>query len=167
MRSGSENVVRFGHKEHSFVYAVALKYMRDPDEADDVTQEALLRAFRHRESFRGDSRFTTWLYQVTATTALMQMRKRQRRGKEQPIGTGEERVAGGRSPEDTAAAREELAVAARELRRLGDGYDRVVRMYVAGYSHSEIAGALGLHAGNVKTRAHRGLSALRAELAAA
>src|SRR3954468_4579167 len=70
--------VRFGEREREYVFSVAMKYVKDEDEAADVAQEAMLLAYRHRASFRGDSRFTTWLYRVAATTALMHLRKDRR-----------------------------------------------------------------------------------------
>src|SRR6266508_1266027 len=70
--------VRFGEREREYVFSVAMKYVKDEDEAADVAQEAMLLAYRHRASFRGDSRFTTWLYRVAATTALMHLRKKRR-----------------------------------------------------------------------------------------
>ena len=68
--------VRFEGREREYVYAVAMKYLKDEDEAADVAQDAMLNAYRHRKSFRGDSRFTTWLYRVAATTALPGHRRR-------------------------------------------------------------------------------------------
>src|SRR6266567_4585720 len=53
------NKIQFTAKEREFVYGVAMKYMKDEEKAHDVTQDALLLAYRHRASFRGDSRFTT------------------------------------------------------------------------------------------------------------
>ena len=47
-------------------------------DAEDVTQEAMLLAHRYRDSFRGESRYSTWLYRVTATAALMFLRKQRR-----------------------------------------------------------------------------------------
>ena len=72
------DTIRFTAKEREFVYGVAMKYMKDEEKAHDVTQDALLLAYRHRQSFRGDSRFTTWLYRIAATTALMHLRKDRR-----------------------------------------------------------------------------------------
>ena len=68
-----------GDRERQYVFSVAMKYLKDEDAAEDVTQDALLLAHRHRDSFRGDSRFSTWLYRVAATTALMYLRKQRRR----------------------------------------------------------------------------------------
>src|SRR3972149_5364139 len=70
--------VRFGDREREYVFSVAMKYVKDEEEAADVAQDAMLLAYRHRASFRGDSRFTTWLYRVAATTALMHLRKKRR-----------------------------------------------------------------------------------------
>src|SRR5262245_54105978 len=68
----------------SYVFSVAMKYVKDEDAAADVAQEAMLLAHRHRDSFRGDSLYTTWLYRVTATTALMYLRRQRRIGREVP-----------------------------------------------------------------------------------
>src|SRR5437773_7477611 len=67
--------VRFTEKEREFVFGVAMKFMKDEERANDVTQDAMLLAYRHQDSFRGASRFTTWLYRIAATTSLMHLRK--------------------------------------------------------------------------------------------
>src|SRR5437868_5012066 len=75
METPNNSAIRFTEREREFVFGVAMKYMKDEERAADVTQDALLLAFRHKESFRGDSRFTTWLYRIAATTALMHLRR--------------------------------------------------------------------------------------------
>ncbi len=170
--------VRFEGREREYVYAVAMKYLKDEDEAADVAQDALLNAFRHRASFRGDSRFTTWLYRVAATTALMHLRKKRRARAAFPApevsGDGEladltaDLAAGGPSPEDEAAAHEALTLAGKRLSALGDKYGPIFKMRFAdGYSESEIAEELELNVATVKTRAYRARAALREEIAAA
>src|SRR5712691_1561463 len=122
---------RFDKREREYVFAVAMKYLKDEDEAADVAQDALLNAYRHRASFRGDSRFTTWLYRVAATTALMHLRKKRRSRvtltsyephDDEAADAMADLVAGGPSPEDEAAAHEALSLAGRRLRSLGDKY---------------------------------------------
>jgi RNA polymerase sigma-70 factor (ECF subfamily) len=163
-------------RERQYVFSVAMKYLKDPDAAEDVTQDALLLVHRHRDSFRGDSRFSTWLYRVAATTALMYLRKQRRRGRElpMPLRTDEERdqpapiehtdsVSG---PAERVAAAEEVALVDRRLRAMGDRYRRVFWMRFAdGFSEAEIAERLGLHLSTVKTRTHRARQAVRAALA--
>ena len=61
-----------------------MKYVRNEQDAEDVTQDAMLLAHRYRDSFRGESRYSTWLYRVTATAALMFLRKQRRLSREVP-----------------------------------------------------------------------------------
>lgn len=163
-------------RERQYVFSVAMKYLKDPDAAEDVTQDALLLAHRHRDSFRGDSRFSTWLYRVATTTALMYLRKQRRRGREQsmPLRSDEEHdqpapiehTDGESGPAERVAAAEEVALADRRLRAMGDRYRRVFWMRFAdGFSEAEIAERLGLHLSTVKTRTHRARQAVRAALA--
>lgn len=68
-------VIRYRHK----VLKLIMRYVRDPVEAEDVAQEAFLKAYRALPSFRGDSAFYTWLYRIainTAKNALVSSRRR-------------------------------------------------------------------------------------------
>lgn len=170
--------VRFGDREREYVFSVAMKYVKDEEEAADVAQEAMLLAFRHRASFRGDSRFTTWLYRVAATTALMHLRKKRRTPRELTVAFSDETQtvhdlledvpAGGASPEEQYIAHEQVARARTRLDEMGDKYGPVFELrFVEGYSESEIAKKLKLNVGTVKTRAYRARAAVRAELATA
>src|SRR6478736_8892408 len=71
-------------RTRDYVRSVAMKYVRNEADADDVTQDAMLLAHRYRASFRGESRYSTWLYRVTATAALMFLRKQRRTAREIP-----------------------------------------------------------------------------------
>src|SRR5690242_18674091 len=71
-------------RTREYVRSVAMKYVRNDYDADDVTQDAMLLAHRYRDSFRGESRYTTWLYRVTATAALMFLRRQRRISRELP-----------------------------------------------------------------------------------
>src|SRR5215475_728511 len=76
-------------RTRAYVKSIALKYVRNEQDAEDVTQDAMLLAHRYRNAFRGDSRYSTWLYRVTATAALMFLRKQRRLSREIPAsGTG-------------------------------------------------------------------------------
>jgi RNA polymerase sigma-70 factor (ECF subfamily) len=157
------------------VFAVAMKYLKDEDAAEDVTQDALLLAHRHRGSFRGTSRFSTWLYRVAATTALMHLRSRRRRSREVLAGLrqDDERDPAGTSsaehrdptsgPADRLGACEELSRIDARLREMGPRYREVFWLRFAdGYSEAEIAEKMGLHLSTVKTRTHRARRALAA-----
>jgi RNA polymerase sigma-70 factor (ECF subfamily) len=162
--------IRFTAKERDFVYGVAMKYMKDEEKAHDVTQDALLLAYRHRDSFRGDSRFTTWLYRIAATTALMHLRKDRRLPLLTSIDGGEDESVeeprnDASTPEEQSASSEAVHLAGERLAEMGDKYGQIFSMrFVEGYSESEIARRLSLNVATVKTRAYRARAHLRKEL---
>src|ERR1041385_5890992 len=162
-------------RTRAYVRSIAMKYVHNDQDADDVTQDAMLLAHRHRDAFRGDSRYSTWLYRVTATAALMFLRKQRRLAREIPSsGTNVadedgtpwlERVS---APTDLRAeviARADLGVVADAVAKLGAKYPAVFwKRYGEGRTATEIASELGVSVAAVKTRAFR---ARQAALAAA
>jgi len=59
------------------VYSLSIKMLRNPQDAEDVLQDTFLRAYRGLKSFKGNSTFSTWIYRITANSALMKLRKKQ------------------------------------------------------------------------------------------
>jgi RNA polymerase sigma-70 factor (ECF subfamily) len=155
-------------RDRSYVRSVAMKYVKDETDAEDVTQDALLLAHRYRDSFRGESRYSTWLYRVTATAALMFLRKQRRLAREVPAsGTVDddgtpwlERQAGATDVRGDVIARAELGQVAEAVAALGAKYPAVFwKRYGEGRTETEIARELGISVAAVKTRAFRGRQA--------
>jgi RNA polymerase sigma-70 factor (ECF subfamily) len=151
-----------------------MKFMKDEERANDVTQDALLNAYRHQDSFRGDSRFTTWLYRIAATTSLMHLRKERARPLTQSLSADEEDAvrdephAKTSTPEEQWASAEAVQLAGARLAEMGDKYGDIFAMrFVEGYSESEIARKLRLNVSTVKTRAYRARTFVKEELARA
>jgi RNA polymerase sigma-70 factor (ECF subfamily) len=165
------HTVQFTEKEREFVYGVTMKYLKDDEEARDATQDAMLLAYRHKDSFRGDSRFTTWLYRIAATTALMRLRKRRRSpqllsssGRDDENLQAEPRSTAP-SPEEMSSSSEAIAQYQTRLSSMGEKYGNIFRMrFLEGYSESEIARKLGLNVSTVKTRAYRARTHLKRHL---
>jgi RNA polymerase sigma-70 factor (ECF subfamily) len=152
----------------AYVKSIAMKYVRDDSDAEDVTQDAMLLAHRYRASFRGESRFSTWLYRVTATAALMFLRKQRRLSREIPSSgalTDDEGNGGTpwleqhAAPTDLRAevlAKSDLALVSDAVAALGTKYPAVFwKRYGEGRTETEIARDLGLSVAAVKTRAFR------------
>jgi len=79
-RSQQDDERAFGElvgRYESKVYSLALKMVRNPEDAEDVLQDTFLRAYRGIKSFQGASTFSTWIYRITANSALMRLRKKQ------------------------------------------------------------------------------------------
>jgi len=151
-------------RTRAYVRSVALKYIRNEQDAEDVTQDAMLLAHRYRDSFRGESRYSTWLYRVTATAALMFLRKQRRLSREIPAsGSVDEEGTGllerQPAPSDLCSeviARADAATATQAVARLGAKYPAVFwKRYGEGRTETEIAKELGLSVAAVKTRAFR------------
>src|SRR5215208_3188701 len=151
-------------RARAYVRSVALKYIRNEQDAEDVTQDAMLLAHRYRNSFRGESRYSTWLYRVTATAALMFLRKQRRLSREIPAsgamdeeGTGLlERQAAPGDLRGEVIARHETNTVAAAVAALGAKYPAVFwKRYGEGRTETEIAREMGLSIAAVKTRAFR------------
>lgn len=160
---------RFDDALVRYAYRIALRYVHDADAAWDVTQEALIRVLRHQASYRGDSAYSTWVFRIVATSALMHLRSGRRRAREISADgeRGDERglfdrLPSGANPERDVASAECAAVALAAVDRLGDKYGRVFRLrYGEGCSETEVARLIGAPLPTVKTRAHRALVAAR------
>lgn len=149
----------FGPEERRFVYAVARRIVQTDEDADDVAQDALLLAHRHLASFRGDSRFRTWLYRIATTTALGHLRRTKRARLQVAIGDVE-LVDPAKTAEQSVAEAEVHALVRGEVAKLDAPY-RDVLLVRADASEVEAAERLGISIANVKVRAHRARKQLR------
>ena len=143
--------------------------------AEDVAQEAVLKAFKNLASFRGESRFSTWLTQITINEARMKLRK-DRRHLYESLDEGQRTDEGDYVPTDFADWREipSEALAQKELRKiladavaaLPDNYRSVLMLRdVQHLSIRETAKMLGISEPNVKTRLLRARLQMRDALA--
>jgi RNA polymerase sigma-70 factor (ECF subfamily) len=162
-------------RTRAYVKSVAMKYVRNEQDADDVAQDAMLLAHRYQNSFRGESRYTTWLYRVAATAALMFLRRQRRIGREIPASTAVDDEGASwleRQPDDSdtraeVIAKNELAHVQAAVAALGAKYPAVFwKRYGEGRTETEIANELGISVAAVKTRAFRGRQAALRALAA-
>jgi RNA polymerase sigma-70 factor (ECF subfamily) len=146
------------------VYSLCLRILRDPDDAAEAAQEAYVKAWRGLRGFRGDARFTTWMYRVATNAAITTRRSRQRRWRHE-TGTDEEmlvHIPSTASTEESAHARLDLHELERAIGSLPALYrDAVVLRDVYGFSIDELARHLGISETAAKVRVHRGRKRLR------
>ena len=140
------------------VWRLSLRLTNDRSAADDVTQEAFVRAYRFLPRYRGDSKFSTWLFSIARNCALDELRRVERRRRL----SGELRTQEAR-PADHGVrleVAEALAALPRELR------EPVVLIDMFGTSYAEVAGMLGVPLGTIKSRVHRARELLALSLVA-
>lgn len=141
------------------IWRLSLHLLRSPTAADDVTQEAFLRAFRFLPRYRGDARFTTWLFSIARNCALDELRRGARRKRLLERTSAEGPPAKG-DPQVAIEVREALAELTLELR------EPVVLIDMFGLSYRETAEVLEIPEGTVKSRVHRARELLVSALSA-
>jgi RNA polymerase sigma-70 factor (ECF subfamily) len=149
------------HPYERRVYSAALAILRNVADAEDVAQEAVLKALKHIRQFRAESRFSTWLIQITVNEARMRIR-RQRANKIEPIVDHQDEegnyvprdFADWREiPSETLERNEVRQKLAEALASLGEKYREVfVLRDMQHLSIEETAKALGISSASVKTR---------------
>ncbi len=140
------------------LWAIALRTLRDPDEAADALQDALISAFRAAGTFRAEAAVTTWLHRIVVNACLDRMRRRQAR----PTVTLPERsaneLADGR---DRMAERDTALTVEAALGTLpNEQRAAIVLVDIEGYSVADTARLLGVAEGTVKSRCARGRARL-------
>ena len=149
------------------VFTLAMRLAGEHDLAADIAQEALLRAWRGIGSFRGDARFSSWLYRITVNVAWTQLRRRSRT-QYAPLEAVESTVASPSSFDDPELAFETANLRGRLRRALLRLPQRsrvvVVLRDVYHWSHAQIAEALGISVSASKVRLHRARKRLRTML---
>jgi RNA polymerase sigma-70 factor (ECF subfamily) len=157
------------------IFLAALSLVRNEADAEDVAQEAVLKAFKNLSRFRQEAKFSTWVIQITINEAKMKLRK-DRRHLYESLDEGQQNEVGDYIPKDFADWREipsealeqsELRQAlARALDSLPEKYRTVLILRdVQQLSINETAEALGLSEANVKTRLCRARLQMRDALA--
>ncbi len=160
---GDERAMRLLWNAHSpHVDAIVRRLAGDPDIAQDVAQEVWIQIFRALPSWRGDSKFSTWLHRVAVNRSLNALRRTRRLAAiESPI---EEHTA---TVDHDEGERSMLAATVDEAaRQLAPGARTVFYLHdVEGYTHEEIATELGITAGGSKSQLFKARAKLRRLLA--
>lgn len=147
------------------LFRVARGILGDDAEAEDVAQEAHVRAYRELASFRGDAEYSTWLTRIAVHEAMARAKKRRRLVAVDDPEPAENARPADEDPERRLENRELQAAIGRAVDALPAPLRAVfVLREVEGLSTQETADALGLSAENVRVRLHRAKSALRESL---
>jgi len=146
------------------IYAFSLGFCRDTEEAEEISQEALIKAFRAIGSFRGDSSLSTWLYRISRNVFLDRKRAAKSRGRDRAVHVEglDEIAASASDPEqELIEMTENERVRAAVLEMEPSYRDVVLLVDMQGLSYREAADVLDIPVGTVKSRISRGHEALR------
>ena len=163
-------------REHNqALFRTARAILRDDAEAEEAVQEAWMQAYKGLETFRGDSKISTWLIRIVANEALGRLRRKRRTAKVIPMSIDDspDEFARDNTPDETHGAAPEVQALRGEVRRLietridslPDQFRAVfVLRAVEELSVEETAAALGIPEATVRTRFFRACSLLRESL---
>jgi len=160
-RAFEEMVIAYQHR----VFGVAVRMLGNRAEAEEIAQEAFIRALRSVGGFRGDAKLSTWLYQITSRLCLNRLSSAERRR----VRPDEDELAhvADESPDPTEQMerRRREAAVHRAIGELDD--DRRIVVVLAdleGLTYDEIADTLTVPVGTVRSRLHRARMELREKL---
>lgn len=159
LRGESDLYAQLVDRYAGMIHTLVARVIDCPEEAEEVTQDVFLKAFRQLDGFGGRSSFQTWIYRIACNTALSHARRTRRRNT--LSGVDERRLA--LLPDEEAERLEEWATHERQFDALTRAVTRleaeeralVTLFYYEDRPVSECAAITGLTEGNVKVRLHR------------
>lgn len=152
------------------LYNIAYRVVGNPDDAADVVQDAFVSAYQSLASFKGDSEFFTWLYRIAFNTAISQKRKKRPTasidggtpGRDGETGYDPEDVSTDTAPDAMMSRTEDERVLTAAIAKLSDEHRTVLVLKdIDGEKYEDIATALGIPIGTVRSRLHRARLELR------
>ena len=154
------------------LYGYLLRFLKDPEVAEDLLQETFLRVWRKRRDFRHIASFSTWIYTIAGNLARSEWRRRKRwrmlrLGAPEAVGERPEIELPdpGSGPDRSAEDRLAVEALTEAVARLPERYREVVILRdMQGLSYEEVAGIIQVPVGTVKSRLNRGRLLLQEKL---
>ena len=156
-RTGDRRAMAALYSAHSGrVYSVVRRMVGDDHLAEDVSQDAWVRAFEKLHLFRGESSFGTWMHRLAVNAALNRLR---RQGKRPDVEKAAELTRTAHATDERVLNQRVLGQA---LDRLSTGYRQVLVLHdVEGLTHEEIAQRMGIAVGTSKSQLHKARARMR------
>ncbi|HZY37717.1 MAG TPA: RNA polymerase sigma factor [Mucilaginibacter sp.] len=134
------------------LFKICRIYQDDAEDRDDLLQEIILQLWTVFDSYRGESKITSWMYRVALNTAITFFKKQKRRPDREQMAPGFD------APEEPSAAgekEEQLALFYKAVHQLDKVEKALIYLYMEDQPYSEIAAALGISEVNMRVRLNR------------
>ncbi|MHA4845843.1 RNA polymerase sigma factor [Flavitalea antarctica] len=159
----SELVKRY----QNFVFTITLRYTPNREDAEEIAQDAFIKAFKSLASFRGESKFSTWLYTITTTSCLSYLRKKKldirSLDNEKVMAVVENQDSGMSANQMETKSRQAMVNEAIQLLSADDA-NILTLFYKGEQSLEEISVVMGIEANAVKVRLHRARARLKEKM---
>lgn len=134
------------------LFKICKIYQEDPQDRDDLLQEITLQLWTVFESFRGESKISSWMYRVALNTAIIFFKKQKRRPDNEQLPYGFDRV---QEPGTSTEKEEQLAVFYKAVKRLDKVEKALIFLYMEDRPYEEIAASLGITEVAMRVRLNR------------
>lgn len=151
----------------NFVFSIVLRYTESREDAEEISQDIFVKAYKHLSDFRGDSKFSTWLYTIVTTTCISFLRKKrqdvQSLDNERIFAVADNMDSGIRA--NTVEQKSRITMVNKAIALLSPDDAQIITLFYQGeQSLEEIAGIMGLETNNVKVKLHRARTRLREKM---
>ena len=169
-RAGNEEAFTALVRQNSpMIYKISRRVLKNHEDAEDTTQNVLIKAYQRLDSFDGHSRFSTWLFRVAFNEALMTIRRNRSRRQDCVVDLSVVDTGAARESADSRASSERNYVnrdlAAKAMLRLTPVLRAAFLLHKReGWTHKEMAEELGISAETAKSRVYRARRQLREEM---
>ncbi len=152
------------HRYQNYVFTLTLRLVKNREEAEEVAQDVFIKAYKYLADFRGDAKFSTWLYTIVNNTCISFLRKKklniQSLDDERIFATADNQDAGFRA--DGVEQKSRHAMVAEAISQLKPDDSAIITLFYKNeQSLEEIAQILGLEVNTAKVRLHRARTRLK------
>lgn len=145
----------------SYAYTIALKIVGNKPEAEEVAQDAFIKAFHYLKGFNRQAKFSTWLYRIVFNTAISQKRK----NRQQFVDIEDKNIEASERPDADTERQDKEVFIGQAMARLNDADQLAIQLfYIREFSLEEVADLMGQQVNTVKVRIHRARQRLADEL---
>jgi len=183
LQAGDDTAVQeLADRYRSRIFQLAMRYMKNREDAEEVTQDVLLKVYRKVDAFRGDAQLSSWIYRITFNTAMSRLRSTRlaraaeqerdralaaQNGDEQPVKVTRQPADWSRMPDESVLRAQLRDAVAEAIEELPEIYRApVVLRDIQGLTTEEASSRLKLKDQTLKSRLHRGRLMLREKLRA-
>jgi len=145
-----QDFIQLIQQHQNIIHKVSSVYMQDAADKDDLFQEVTLQAWKAYPKFRGDSKFSTWLYRIALNTAITFYRKEQRQ-----VPAFNTDIIPDKAAENDNTIEEQVKAMYKAIGDLSKIDKALIMLYLEDYSYIEIGEMLGISANNVAVKMNR------------
>ena len=149
MNNQEEQFAQHVREQKSTIYTVCYMFSHDEDEVNDLFQETLINMWKGIDSFREQSKISTWIYRVALNTCLLQERKKKREVPKVPLSMNVNFF------EDEDAKVAQVRQLHQRIGKLGLVDRAIVMLWLEGSSYDEIGAVMGISVQNVGVKLYR------------